>query len=180
MPRRSAREQALQAVRPPIQLFARHRPSRLEQVLLASAVCRLSEIVLPCRTQHRTITRRMRGEHSVCVCSSAGGGQAHVNSGAVGGRSRAEASSGPRIDAASLVAAVLGCHRRESVMPAVDSTPVAAPSAFDGSKAGDEREVVGILLCWCPPGRFTMGSRPHEPERRPGEGQVEVSLTRGF
>ena len=50
----------------------------------------------------------------------------------------------------------------------------------DGSKAGDEREVAGIKLCWCPPGRFTMGSPPGEPERRPGEDQVEVTLTRGF
>src|SRR5262249_33826632 len=54
------------------------------------------------------------------------------------------------------------------------------PSAFTGSKAGDEREVAGIKLCWCPPGTFTMGSPPGEPERRPGEDQVEVPLTRGF
>src|SRR5262249_22120724 len=43
-----------------------------------------------------------------------------------------------------------------------------------------EREVGGVKLCWCPPGRYTMGSPPGEPERRPGEGQVEVVLTRGF
>ena len=47
-------------------------------------------------------------------------------------------------------------------------------------KAGEEREVGGVKLCWCPPGRFTMGSPPGEPERRPGEDQVEVTLTRGF
>ena len=50
----------------------------------------------------------------------------------------------------------------------------------EGSRAGDERQVAGIRLCWCPPGRFTMGSPPGEPERRPGEDQVEVTLTRGF
>jgi formylglycine-generating enzyme required for sulfatase activity len=53
-------------------------------------------------------------------------------------------------------------------------------SAFDGAKPGDEREVASIKLCWCPPGRFTMGSPRSEPERRPGEDQVEVTLSRGF
>src|SRR5262245_44889994 len=52
--------------------------------------------------------------------------------------------------------------------------------AFIGSRAGDERQAAGITLCWCPPGRFLMGSPPGEPERRPGEDQVEVRLTRGF
>src|SRR5262249_46645681 len=51
---------------------------------------------------------------------------------------------------------------------------------FAGSKAGDERAVAGIRLCWCPAGRFRMGSPPSEPERRPGEDQGEVTLTRGF
>ena len=53
-------------------------------------------------------------------------------------------------------------------------------SSFLGSRAGDEREVAGIKLCWCPPGRFRMGSPPDEPERRPDEEQVEVTLTKGF
>ena len=35
-------------------------------------------------------------------------------------------------------------------------------------------------LCWCPPGRFRMGSPPVEPERRSGEDQVEVTLTKGL
>lgn len=51
---------------------------------------------------------------------------------------------------------------------------------FTGSKAGDERELDGIKFCWCPAGRFTMGSPRTEPERRPGENQVEVILTKGF
>lgn len=54
------------------------------------------------------------------------------------------------------------------------------PSSFRGSHAGEEREVDAINLCWCPPGRFVMGSPPDEPERRPGEDQVEVTLTKGF
>src|SRR5262245_34581524 len=53
-------------------------------------------------------------------------------------------------------------------------------SSFAGAKAGDEREAAGIKLCWCPPGRFTMGSPRGEPERRPGEDQVEVTLSKGF
>src|SRR5690349_19120257 len=66
--------------------------------------------------------------------------------------------------AAILVFAVLG--------------PPQADSA--GSKPGEEKTVAGVKLRWCPPGRFTMGSPPGEPERRPGEDQVEVRLTRGF
>ncbi len=52
--------------------------------------------------------------------------------------------------------------------------------SFAGSKGGDERAVAGIKLCWCPAGRFMMGSPRSEPERRPDEEQVEVTLTRGF
>lgn len=51
---------------------------------------------------------------------------------------------------------------------------------FQGSRPGDEREVGGIKLCWCPAGHFKMGSPRDEPERRPGENQVEVTLSRGF
>lgn len=51
---------------------------------------------------------------------------------------------------------------------------------FNGAKAGTERMVGGVKFCWCPPGTFTMGSPRNEPERRPGEDQVEVTLTRGF
>jgi formylglycine-generating enzyme required for sulfatase activity len=70
-----------------------------------------------------------------------------------------------------------GCQRAASV-----NVPQDEPerTAFTGARAGDTREVAGVSLCWCPPGRFTMGSPPDEPERRPGEDQVEVTLTRGF
>src|SRR5438105_1672008 len=53
-------------------------------------------------------------------------------------------------------------------------------SSFTGSRGGDERTVAGVTLCWCPPGKFRMGSPPGEPERRPDEAQVDVTLTRGF
>jgi formylglycine-generating enzyme len=49
-----------------------------------------------------------------------------------------------------------------------------------GLKAGDEINVEGLRLCWCPPGSFIMGSPRGEPERRPDEDQVEVTLTKGF
>ena len=54
------------------------------------------------------------------------------------------------------------------------------PPSFGGRHAGEEREVEAVRLCWCPPGRFVMGSPPGEPDRRPGEDQVDVTLTRGF
>ena len=55
-----------------------------------------------------------------------------------------------------------------------------AGRSFEGSRAGDQKTVQEIKLCWCPAGKFTMGSPRDEPERRPGEDQVEVSLTKGF
>jgi len=59
-------------------------------------------------------------------------------------------------------------------------TRIETPLDSKGSKAGEKRSVVGIKLCWCPPGKFIMGSPASEPERRPGEDQVEVTLTKGF
>jgi len=56
----------------------------------------------------------------------------------------------------------------------------AAALTFKGAKAGDDCEVTGIRFCWCPPGKFMMGSPPTEPERRPDEDQVAVTLTKGF
>jgi formylglycine-generating enzyme required for sulfatase activity len=73
----------------------------------------------------------------------------------------------------------LGCHRGALVTP-VDHASPAVASPFDGAEAGDERKVAGVALCWCPLGRFTMGSPRREPERRPGEDQVQVTVSRGF
>ena len=77
---------------------------------------------------------------------------------------------------------LIGCHpevRTNDPLASDDALPTQVDS-FDGSKAGDEREVAGVTICWGPAGRFVMGSPPNEPERRPGEDQVEVTLTRGF
>jgi hypothetical protein len=70
--------------------------------------------------------------------------------------------------------------RLESDLAAEDSIPsyhprhVAGPGSFLSSKAGDERPVVGIKLCWCPAGRFIIKGwscraafqLPLEPERQ--------------
>lgn len=71
--------------------------------------------------------------------------------------------------------ASMGCRHA----PGRNMAPVYVES-FAGSRAGEAREAAGIELRWCPPGRFVMGSPPDEPERRPGEDQVEVLLSRGF
>lgn len=57
---------------------------------------------------------------------------------------------------------------------------LAEGTSFQGIRAGVEREVSGLKLCWCPPGRFLMGSPPGEPGRRADEAQVEVTLSKGF
>lgn len=51
---------------------------------------------------------------------------------------------------------------------------------FAGSKAGEEREISQVRFCWAPPGTFRMGSPLEEAERRPDEGPVTVTVTRGF
>lgn len=79
-----------------------------------------------------------------------------------------------------LAAGVFGHEPGGSVAREVEPTRADGPQAFTGAKAGDEREIAGMKLCWCPAGRFLMGSPRDEPERRPGEDQVEVTLTKGF
>ena len=76
-----------------------------------------------------------------------------------------------------LLAGLLGCQRQAG--PQASPPGDAPPDELLGSKAGDEREVAGVMLRWCPAGKFLMGSPPTEPERRPGENQVEVTLS-GF
>ncbi len=63
---------------------------------------------------------------------------------------------------------------------AVAVCSIAAAQEFEGSKAGDQKSIDGLELVWCPAGKYRMGSPPTELERRPGENQVEVTLTRGF
>ncbi len=60
------------------------------------------------------------------------------------------------------------------------SVLVAATADLEGARPGQQRTFAGTPMCWCPPGRFVMGSPPSEPERRPFEFQVDVTLTQGF
>jgi formylglycine-generating enzyme required for sulfatase activity len=61
------------------------------------------------------------------------------------------------------------------------SPEVSTPAdPFEGAKAGEARAIAGVQVRWCPAGRFLMGSPPGEPERRPEEDPVEVTLSRGF
>ena len=53
-------------------------------------------------------------------------------------------------------------------------------AAMMGSIAGEEREIGGIRMVWCPPGRFVMGCPPNEAGRGGDERQHEVTLTRGY
>ena len=56
----------------------------------------------------------------------------------------------------------------------------AAPDGFDGTRAGEEKTVAGVKLCWCPPGKFTMGSPPRRAGaaagRGPGRGDADQGL----
>ncbi len=76
-----------------------------------------------------------------------------------------------------MVLCLVGCQ--PATPPANPTRPVVT-TTFDGTKAGSERAIAGIRLCWCPPGSFTMGCPRDEPERRPGDDQANVTLSRGF
>jgi formylglycine-generating enzyme required for sulfatase activity len=60
------------------------------------------------------------------------------------------------------------------------STPMGRTQADAILRPGAEAVFAGIRMCWCPPGRFLMGSPQTEPGHRADEAQVEVKLTRGF
>lgn len=79
-----------------------------------------------------------------------------------------------------VLAIVVGCQPVATPLPASAVLPAEVSDAFNGNEAGSEREVALIKLCWCPQGRFWMGSPTNELERRPDETQVEVMLTKGF
>ena len=58
----------------------------------------------------------------------------------------------------------------------------AAKPKSSGCKPGELRDdnALKLKLVWCPPGTFTMGSPPNEPERGFDEAQVSVTLSHGF
>src|SRR5262245_34703833 len=77
----------------------------------------------------------------------------------------------------AIASGVAGCYR---IKPLPAGAMLAPPSPFDGAVAGEARAIAGVSLRWCPAGVFVMGSPPDEPERRPGEDQVEVMISKGF
>jgi ABC-type multidrug transport system permease subunit len=75
---------------------------------------------------------------------------------------------------------LLSAHALFGLAPGHAADAPALAATFYGAAAGQERQVLGLKLCWCPAGKFTFGSPPSEPERRPGEKQIPVTLTKGF
>jgi len=61
----------------------------------------------------------------------------------------------------------------------------AAYAKFSGNRAGEEKIIeiapsVTMTFCWCPAGKFTMGSPKSEGQRGDYENQAEVTLSKGF
>src|SRR5262245_51020450 len=83
------------------------------------------------------------------------------------------------------VALVLAVGCRWSADPgrmAVQEAGGEEVASFAGTKAGQEWSDNGLKMkfCWCPAGRFTMGSPKEEKDRHDGEDQVPVTISRGF
>jgi formylglycine-generating enzyme required for sulfatase activity len=70
--------------------------------------------------------------------------------------------------------------RASARQPGAETRETTSDQTLIGARAGDPRTIGGLPLRWCPAGRFRMGSPPTEPERRPGEDQVDVVLSKGF
>jgi len=70
---------------------------------------------------------------------------------------------------------------RRDFLRVAGGTPVMAAGLLSPRQvAGEERTIEGIRLCWCPPGRFVMGSPLTEAGHRPDEAQVDVTIAGGF
>ncbi|MEO8624594.1 MAG: formylglycine-generating enzyme family protein [bacterium] len=87
------------------------------------------------------------------------------------------AADGSGITRRALIGGVLAAAATSFARPLFSQ---GQPSSFRGRNPGDQRRVGPIDLCWCPAGRFVMGSPRNEPERRPDEDQMTVTLTKGF
>jgi sulfatase modifying factor 1 len=77
----------------------------------------------------------------------------------------------------NLITILVICLGLRNAFSADSVKPLQPPASL---KAGTETNLARIRLCWCPAGTFMMGSPLDEPERRPGEDQVRVTLTKGF
>ncbi|MFM9966258.1 MAG: SUMF1/EgtB/PvdO family nonheme iron enzyme [Planctomycetaceae bacterium] len=60
--------------------------------------------------------------------------------------------------------------------------PLAKVTVPLGTRAGEVRSFtdLNVKFCWCPPGRFTMGSLKSETDRSDDEDQVDVTLSQGY
>jgi len=92
------------------------------------------------------------------------------------------------IVAAFIMASVVGCgdgktkataDGGKTKTPADGEKTPGISDLFAGVAAGQQWDDNGLKMkfCWCPAGKFTMGSPKHG---RGGEAQVSVTLTRGF
>ena len=67
-----------------------------------------------------------------------------------------------------------------ALIPAICFATASASAAepFVGMKAGEERTFGALKMkfCWCPPGKFTMGSPADEAERRENEDRVRCDI----
>jgi len=69
-----------------------------------------------------------------------------------------------------------------SFLEAPATRAIAPPSRLPVSgKVGDEWvNDIGMVFCWCPSGKFTMGSPVDDPRRYEDEGPVDVTISQGF
>lgn len=70
-----------------------------------------------------------------------------------------------------------------AVVPLPMPMPPPTSGSMTGSLAGEERRFTayGLVFCWCPPGKFPMGSPASDPDRRPEEeAPREAKLAHGF
>jgi sulfatase modifying factor 1 len=69
-----------------------------------------------------------------------------------------------------------------AVLATPTSQAIAPLNAFKpGQNAGDEWiNDIGMVFCWCPPGRFTIGSEPNEIGRQEDEVPSHVTFSHGY
>ena len=79
-------------------------------------------------------------------------------------------------------AGIAQAQEQKVTPPKVEPVPPASGDKFAGTRSGEEWDGNGLKMkfCWCPAGKFTMGSPESEKDRGFGENQVEVTLTQGF
>src|SRR5437870_9668141 len=82
----------------------------------------------------------------------------------------------------ALVLSVGGLWSADPARVAAQEAGGKTAASFVGTKAGQEWSDNGLKIkfCWCPAGKFTMGSPKDEKDRGDDEDQVSVTISRGF